>query len=410
MKIAVWHNLPSGGGKRALHMHVRGLVERGHEVHIWCPETANRTYLPLDQLAPEHITPLQRLPDFGKNPMDHALLTYRRVPETIARMERTCAQAAEEINRGGFDVLFANSCQIFFAPAIARFVRLPRVLYLQEPNRQIYEAMPRLPWMGRDKSERGKWSRREVAAWAHDLVDLRRVRLYAEYEQRNARAFDLVLVNSFFSRESLLRAYGINARVCYLGVDTAHFVPNAPAAPREDFVIGLGALQIQKNIGFVIEALGHVPAPRPRLVWIGNVVNDAYREQLQQLARARQVAFETRVMLSDAEVIDLLNRAAMMVYAPRLEPFGYAPLEANACGLPVISVAEGGVRETVENGVNGLLTDGDPPAMARAIQRLWEDPSLARQMGQKARCIVEQRWSLKAAIDRIEQRLTEAIT
>jgi len=35
MKIAVWHNLPSGGGKRALYHHVRGLVERGHRVESW---------------------------------------------------------------------------------------------------------------------------------------------------------------------------------------------------------------------------------------------------------------------------------------------------------------------------------------------------------------------------------------
>ena len=42
-----------------------------------------------------------------------------------------------------------------------------------------------------------------------------------------------------------------------------------------------------------------------------------------------------------------IHSTAAMLYAPRLEPFGLAPLEANACGLPVIAVPEGGVRETV---------------------------------------------------------------
>src|SRR6266446_7167318 len=46
VKIAVWHNLPSGGGKRALYYHVRGLVERGHTVESWCPPTADQSYLP----------------------------------------------------------------------------------------------------------------------------------------------------------------------------------------------------------------------------------------------------------------------------------------------------------------------------------------------------------------------------
>ena len=405
MKIAVWHNLPSGGGKRALYAHVRGLAERGHVVQVWSPQTANRDYLPLSPFAQEHITPLERLPDYGRNPLAHAVLTYQRVSKEIARMEQTCALAAAEINRGDFDVLFANSCQSFFAPAIGRFVDLPSTFYLQEPNRTLYEAMPRLPWIGRDKSERGKLSLREVTARIRDLADQRKARLRAEYEQRNARAFDTILVNSLFSRESLLRAYGLDAQVCYLGVDTTQFHCPAPDMPREDFVVGLGALQIQKNIGFVIEALGLLPPPRPPLVWIGNVANEDYVAHLKRLAEARGVCLECKVMLPDADVIALLNRAAMMVYAPRLEPFGYAPLEANACALPVVAVAEGGVRETVVDGVNGLLVESDPHAMAQAIGRLRNDPALARELGQAGRRMAEVRWSLDAAVDRLETRL-----
>src|SRR5229473_3089346 len=59
MKIAIWHNLPSGGGKRALYDHVRGLVARGHEVEGWCPPTADRSYLPLSTIVPEHVVPLK---------------------------------------------------------------------------------------------------------------------------------------------------------------------------------------------------------------------------------------------------------------------------------------------------------------------------------------------------------------
>ena len=58
MKIAVWHNLPSGGGKRALYDHVSGLVARGHEVEVWAPPTAHREYLPLGRIVREHIVPL----------------------------------------------------------------------------------------------------------------------------------------------------------------------------------------------------------------------------------------------------------------------------------------------------------------------------------------------------------------
>src|SRR6516165_4331271 len=58
MRIAVWHNLPSGGGKRALFDQVRDLVARGHEVEAWCPPTADRSYLPLSDVVREHVVPL----------------------------------------------------------------------------------------------------------------------------------------------------------------------------------------------------------------------------------------------------------------------------------------------------------------------------------------------------------------
>mgnify|MGYP003343066273 CR=1 FL=1 len=58
MRIAVWHNLPSGGGKRALWNHVRGLLARGHHVEAFCPAPAAGGYLPLGDLCPEHALPL----------------------------------------------------------------------------------------------------------------------------------------------------------------------------------------------------------------------------------------------------------------------------------------------------------------------------------------------------------------
>ena len=58
MRIAVWHNLPSGGGKRALYDHVRGLVTRGHTVEAWCPPSANCEFLSLSSLIREHVVDL----------------------------------------------------------------------------------------------------------------------------------------------------------------------------------------------------------------------------------------------------------------------------------------------------------------------------------------------------------------
>ena len=400
MKIAVWHNLPSGGGKRALYDHVRGLVARGHTIEAWCPPTANPNYLPLSRLIPEHVLPIEwplkpRLSDFWQ-----ITLTVER---SLAAMEAHCRLCAAEINRGGFDILFANTCYFFYTSPIGRFATMPSILYLQEPCRWLYEPMPRSRWVARPARPR---SRSIVREWRSAFTDWRRVRndrLQAREELDNAAAFTRILANSLFSRESILRAYGLDSDVCYLGIDTDLFSDHQ--LPREDYVVGLGSFSLAKNIRFAIDAVGAMPAPRPKLVWVGNAIEPPYLDEMTALANERQVEFLPLVNVSDDLLINILNRASMMIYAPRLEPFGLAPLEAGACGVPVVAVAEGGVRETILDGVTGLHVENDPAAAASALTTLRNDLALARRLGVNAVAAVKEKWSFEGATDRIEQRL-----
>lgn len=401
MKVAVWHNLPSGGGKRALHDHVRGLVERGHTVEAWCPPTADRDFLPFDPSITEHVVDLQWPTPSHRSDEWQVTLEMER---SVAAMDVHCRQCATEIDAGGFDVVLANTCMIFRTTAIGRFAKTPAVLYLQEPMRSLYEALPRLPWLARPRGSASPWQPSTYRAAFADMRNLRNLRVQVREEVGNAAAFRRILVNSFFSRESVLRAYGLDADVCYLGVDASRFADRQLA--RSTDVIGLSSFTREKNIGFCIAALAAMPAPRPKLVWVGNAVDRAYLDELRSLAKARDVDFEPLIRISDDTLVDVLNQAQVMVYAPRLEPFGLAPLEANACGVPVVAVAEGGVRETVVDGVTGLLVPNDPAAMAAAVARLLQDPQFAQQLGTNARNAVAAKWSMTAATDRIEHHLT----
>jgi len=234
-------------------------------------------------------------------------------------------------------------------------------------------------------------------------IGIHQLRILAREELTNAKAFDRILVNSFFSRESLLRAYGLDSTVCYLGIDTDLFVDQNK--PREPFVVSLGELRPHKRPEFVIRSVAKIPQPRPRLVWISNNYDGPYRESMESLAQSLEVSFEVRTKLNDTDLVAALNRASAMAYAPRLEPFGFAPLEANASGLAVVAVAEGGVRETINDGVNGLLVPYDPEAMASGIQRLLEDTEYADQLGRRGHQIVHEQWSVDAAVTRLEQEL-----
>jgi glycosyltransferase involved in cell wall biosynthesis len=408
MKIAVWHNLPSGGGSRALRQHIKGLAERGHQLTVWTSSMADSDFLDVNQYAgPPHVLPLDLTRRIRHEYRDN-LRSLAFLPDTrVERMLDFCRRCADEINAGGFDVLFANSCHTFLMPYIGRFVTGPKVLYLGEPNRSLYEANPDLIWSAIPPAE-GRWTDETYRKqfWS-DLFRVRQARVWVREERANYHSFNTVLVNSRFSNESLLRAYGEPGEVCYLGVD-ADLFPFLDV-PREPFVLGLGAFFPHKRPDTAIEAIARIPADRrPSLVWVGNIGNPAYVETMQQLAGRLGVRFETRQNIPQAELVRLLNTATCLLYTSTLEPFGLAPLEANACGLPVVAVAEGGIRETIVDGQNGLLRDRDPAALGLAVDQLMTDPALFARLSANARQVVAEQWTVERAIDRLERALLNA--
>lgn len=402
MRIAIWFNLPAGGAKRALYTHVKGLVGRGHHVEAWCPPAADRSFLPLSSLIAEHIVAL----DCGEPPWwppgrRAALANPRPLMDALLQHSKLCAAA---MARGSFDCYLAMTCQYFGSPPIARYLPAPRALYLQEPQRWLYEANPTYPWLA-PAFPTSAWERvRYPARVAVEAVRSFRRAQRARFEVDNAGRFDVLLVNSLYSRESVLRTYGIDAEVCALGVDTERFRPTG--RHKDDMVVGVGSLSTQKNALMLIEAVGRIERPRPQVIWFAPGGNPTYRAAAQESARRLGVEFDVRIAASDEDLIDVLNRAVAVVYTPRLEPFGLVPIEAGACGTPVIGLAEAGVRETLIDGVNGLAVRPCAEEVACAINELRASPAWADELGRNGRRMVEERWTVDHAARRLEGLLT----
>jgi glycosyltransferase involved in cell wall biosynthesis len=354
--------------------------------------------LPLEALVPQHIVPLPDAPYTLTDKLQVRLHMARR----IAAMEEHSRRCAEAIGAGSFDILFANSCMFLFSPAIGRHLAIPSVLYLQEPNRPLYEALPDPFWAAPTPVP----GRGAGSALKEAFVDVRRIRnarLQVREEVRNAKSYGRILCNSYFSRENILRSYGVDAEVCYLGIDERQFQAGPPE--REPLIVGVGSFRPEKNPRLCIEAVACMKAPRPPLLWIANSANADHLADMKALAGQRGVAFEVRVGVSDEELVASLQKASAMIYAPRLEPFGLAPLEASACGTPVVVIAEGGLRETFVDGVNGLVADPTPAALADALERLLADSAAARRIGQEGRREAETKWTHRAATERLIAKL-----
>ncbi|MRR51696.1 MAG: glycosyltransferase [Rhodocyclaceae bacterium] len=416
MKIAIWHNLPSGGGKRALYQQVKGLLARGHTIEAWCPETAAIDYLPLRHMVQEHVLPfawpevLRRVKweGFSAAAIVGAARKLARKATSFDALAQHGLACARQINEGGFDVLLAHPCAVMFAPYIGRETRLPSVLYLQEPNRMLYEALPSLPWKAPRPFRAGSNHVQSLCERIEDLLRVHYLRLQAREEHDNAAAFDAILVNSCFSRESTLRAYGLDSSVCYLGVDTSLFRP-IDAVGKGTYIITVGSINPLKNTMFLLRAIRCIKRGRPTLVCVANGYDPEYRDAVIRYASENDIAIDIKVNVPDSELVELYNGALFAIYAPRLEPFGYVTLEANACRIPVVATAEGGARETIVDQGNGLLVAPEPESMAAGIGRLLSDERLRMALGTRGLADVEQRWTLAHATERLEHRLYEAV-
>ena len=406
MRIAVWHNLPSGGGKRALYDQVAGLVKLGHQVESWCPSTADQQFLPLSSLVTEHVVELEHVPSSKrKNLWELA----HDADVQVEAMNRHCQQCAREMSSGRFDVLFGSPCREFRVTAIGRYVDMPSLLYLQEPSRRYYEALPVPPWAA-DERPLGWWhSPTDVRKAVRRAVRVRKSEVRVREEVRNASAFNKIACNSFYSRESILRAYGLDAEVCYLGVDQLRFTPGEHDR-RQPFFLSVGTAAWEKNGTFIIRALARRTDKSWPLVWVANMADDDYVTEMKTLAQAGDIELDVRHNVSERELVQLYQTATLFLYAPRLEPFGLAPLEGAASGLVTVGVAEAGTRESITEGENGFLVAADEELFATKIDQVLADRERLEKMTLMARETVERKWSMESAVLRLESLLERVAT
>jgi glycosyltransferase involved in cell wall biosynthesis len=155
------------------------------------------------------------------------------------------------------------------------------------------------------------------------------------------------------------RYYNRPSAIVHPPVDTEFYRPTG--ATRESFALVVSALVPYKRVHVAIEAC--------RLAGVPLVVVGQGPERMRLEALAGPSAQFTGP-LPDEQVRDLYGRARV-VLLPGVEDFGLVPVEAQACGCPVVALAEGGATETVVDGVTGLLVSSPAPeAFAEALDRL----------------------------------------
>jgi N-acetyl-alpha-D-glucosaminyl L-malate synthase BshA len=363
---------PTFGGSGVVAVELsRGLVGRGHDVHLFS------------------YAPPARLPDLPERLTFHEVEVssyplFRYPPYEVALASRL-TETAEAV---GLDLLHVHyAIPHTLAALLVKDILAPRPL----PVITTLHGTD-ITVVGQDRSYRRVT---EHALKRSDVVTAVSAWLREETVKVLGCARPIEVVPNFVDGERFRPAEGKGRRLAF-------------AAPQERLLVHVSNFRPVKRAERAVEAFAHVAARLPaRLLMVGE---GPERAACEARARALGVRERVRFLGAQANVEDLLPLTDVLLLPSEHESFGLAALEAMACGVvPVVSRA-GGLPEVVQDDVTGLLVeDGDAARMGAAAADLLADPERLARLARQARAVAVERFAPSLALDRYEAIYARAV-
>ena len=255
--------------------------------------------------------------------------------------------AVEQIRLDAYDLVISTShC------AVKSVIRRPgarHICYCHTPMRYVWDQ--RDAYFGPDRVGRvGAAALRPILAWL------------ARWDAATADRVDAYIANSQYVADRIRRYYNRRAFVVHPPVDTEFFTPDLASDGSGALVVS--ALVPYKRIEVAIDACRRAQVPL-------RIVGQGPDEARLRAQGGSNVTFLGAV--SNEAIRDEFRRAAV-VLLPGEEDFGIVPVEAQACGRPVVALGRGGALETVVDGTTGVLVREDSAeAFGAAIRRAIEE-------------------------------------
>lgn len=409
--IAWCHTADSGGSKRAAFEMVRELAKRGHVIdeYILRIGEPNLKHWPL--------TPFIRnsyrvsVPPLVNRYRPYLLAVWMGLlleGQQMNALARQYHDLGSVLKTRGYDFVHLDHCFPSYTVQLTEHLPLPSIVYSHEATdarfqgQGLFDCPQGTPWLKRKYLELCNRAIAKVAALRrkHDLAGL--------------HAAGKILTNSCYSREALYQRNQMDSSVCRYGVDVDTF--RSLNLPRKRAVLSAGRIVEKKQHHLVIEAVATIAeSERPCVIvatpeTIERQEDPSYAHRLEQMAKDLNVNLEIRRKPPEHELVQLYNEVTALVFLPNMEPFGLVALEAMACGAPVIGVREAGIRESVIDGMTGILVDRNPDDAGRAIVRLLRDPELRDRMSRQAGEYVRREWVWERTVDCYLREVERVVT
>ena len=372
--------LPSGGGIRVLRQ-LAGILKNRFELEIHCPVGASE--------VPGVSTIRYPFPIWKKPKGSLKLIAPCFLILRLISFQRLCMKIAESMNETADAALVHNSMPIA-APPVLRFLEIPSAYFCFEYPRHLYD--------------RDIVRRTHNPVWDALLAPLRFTEKRMDIS--SAKSATVVLSLSTYMQQMLHSIYGLNSEVIRPGIDTEFFCPGAESAEQSRYILSIGAIWPFKGHETAIRIVSEVPeAIRPELRIIGDRELPGYQCRLLELAAEKRVVLSIEKAVSDAELRRLYRSSSAVLCCQNREPYGLVPLEAMACGTPVLAVSEGGFSDNVFNGKNGLLFNGDSKEGGSILTDLLYNSELRSSLIAGGRSFAERERSIYAGTEKLSEIL-----
>jgi len=214
------------------------------------------------------------------------------------------------------------------------------------------------------------------------------IRFYRKIEKEAWKRFNLVFCNSLNTASRLLKAKLVDRkkiRILHPGADIEKFKPSKTF---DHYFFYPSRITYYKAQDFVIDAFSHFKEKYGtdfKLVIAGGVSNKDKVYYKYLLSKVKKSKYKNDIIIktnvSEQEFLKLYRNCYAVLFAAFNEDWGIIPIEAMAAGKPIISVNEGGPRESVIDGKTGFLVERDIKKFAETMHKLASNKKLVMEMG-----------------------------
>lgn len=362
-KIAIYHNLPPGGGMRMIDNIVLRykdlydidlfVIGEKEPLRVRGANTQFTKVSPWNGFLPRMIWIYFVLPIIHKN---------------------VACQIAQN-----YKVILITHDYFTKSPYLLRYLNLKNIYLCQESQREFYE-----PWNIHAPSIKEK-----IANF---------FRLPIKYIDRtNVSHAKIIICNSKFSKKTLQDIYNKKCNVIYPGVNEKDFKP--ANTKKENMILCVGGINPIKDQLFLVNSLKPI-LNKYKLILVG----EGKKKYIDKVIRASGNSHNLKIIdkISDSKLINLYRKSLVTCITAYNEPFGLSSIESQACGTPVVAVNEGGPTETITNNKTGLLVKRDPILFRKGV---LEAIHKSRKLGKLSHANVMKKWTWNTTLKKLDKYL-----